>query len=76
VPFRACGAQSAETLPLVAPVMDDSFGGGCSEALIAHLIKAHRGEAAFENTARDYLHVMRVTQAAYRSDRAGCKIAL
>ena len=65
--LRRFGAQAFEPVPLNRPVDEDSFGGGCVAALIAHVLAALDGRGALENTARDYLAVMRAVEAAYRS---------
>lgn len=65
--FRAFGASRAETL--LAPASYPGFAGDCVYALQAHVVAALKGEAAFENLALDYMHVRRVEEAIYRSDR-------
>lgn len=68
--FREFGAQVAREIPVTAPVDDKQFGGGCVAALIAHVVNG----SALENTAREYLEVIRLCEAAYRSDETGCRI--
>ncbi len=72
--FRAFDAQSAEEMPLTAPVDETRFGGGCVNALNEHVVAALEGRAAFENEVDDYLPVIAVTDLAYASDAAGQKM--
>jgi len=74
--FRAFGAQKETPVPVTAPVDEGSFGGGCVEALIRHVVDAVQNSAAFENTAADYLPIIRATDAAYASAAEGRKITL
>jgi predicted dehydrogenase len=46
---------------------DDTFGGGACEWLQRHVVAHFRSGAALENSARDYLHNLRVQEAVYRS---------
>ncbi len=50
----------------------NTFGGDCARNLQAHVIKGLE-TGAFENTARDYLDVIKVEQAIYRSAQTGAK---
>ncbi|MDJ0627421.1 MAG: Gfo/Idh/MocA family oxidoreductase [Rhodobacter sp.] len=74
--FRAFGAQAAEQVPITVPVDYSQFGGGCVQALCAHVVAALNGAGALENTARDYLDIVRLVEAAYRSNAEGRRIAL
>lgn len=74
--FRPFGAAEAEDIPLIAPIDEATFGGGCVAALIAHVAAAARGQGALENRARDYLAVIRATEAAYVSHQTGARVAL
>lgn len=74
--FRLFGADEAETLPITRSVDDAAFGGGCVAALINHVIDAVERNAPLENEARDYLTVMHVSEAAYRSAAEGRRIDL
>lgn len=74
--LRRFGERAEAELPLVAPVDDGSFGGGCVAALIAHVAQAARGCGNLENRVADYLPVIRVTQAAYRSAETGARVEL
>jgi len=71
---RAFEAQTADEIPLIAPVDDTRFGGGCVNALNAHVVAALEGRAAFENEVEDYLPVIALTDLAYASDAAGQKM--
>jgi predicted dehydrogenase len=75
VTFRAFGAQDTEVVPLPFEP-DDSFGGGCVAALNAHVVDGLKGRCAFENTARDYLPVMDITERAYASAETGRKLKM
>ncbi|MEQ6202858.1 Gfo/Idh/MocA family oxidoreductase [Sulfitobacter sp. HNIBRBA2951] len=74
--FRAFGAHTETTVPIPAPVDEDSFGGGCVEALIRHVVDALQNGTPFENAAADYLPVIRATDAAYISAAEGRKVTL
>ena len=52
------------------------FGGDCAAALEAHVVAALREGRPPENTAREYLRVIEIEEAVYRSAGAGQKIAL
>lgn len=74
VDFRAFGRQEVETV--LPPDTWQGFGGDCVRHLQEHIVKAlHRG-ASPENTAREYLEVIRIKDAIYRSDEASRKITL
>jgi len=74
--FRGFGAQSGDPVPITAPVDASQFGGGCVDALNRHVVAALAQGHAPENTARDYLDVIRVCEAAYLSHAEGRRIAL
>lgn len=65
--FRAFHSQTTTTLPINFTIDEDSFGGGCVDALISHAVNAHMGKGPLENKATDYLSVMRAVEAAYQS---------
>lgn len=69
--FRAFGAMGWEAVP-TGPVDLYSFGGGCVHALIDHVIHG----PPYENTGRDYLHILDVVEAAYLSHKTGQKCAV
>ncbi len=74
--FRAFGEDAARPVAIEDPIDPDSFGGGCVAALIAHVVDALAGRGQFENTARDYLDVIRACEAAYMSNVEGRRIVL
>lgn len=74
--FRPFQSAAETCLPTTGPLDEGSFGGGCVAALCAHVVDAMTGQGDFENRARDYLPVIRATEAAYRSAREGRKIDL
>lgn len=76
VRFRTFGAKTDELVPLSRPVDTASFGGGCTAALIDHVIEALRAGNACENEAEDYLAVVAASEAAYRSAEEGRRISL
>ncbi len=74
VTLRAHGAQTEEEI--LAPDPSPNFGGDCTHLLQAHVARALRAGARIENTARDYLTVMRTEQAVYASAAEQRKLAL
>ncbi|WP_295315692.1 Gfo/Idh/MocA family oxidoreductase [Roseobacter sp.] len=74
VTFRAFGMTVEETVSPVDPW--DGFGGDCVRFLQQHVIDALCAGTPPENTARDYLTVLRVRDAIYRSAETQRKIAL
>lgn len=72
--LRPFGAQTAQ--PVALPFdPDETFGGGCVAALIAHVVNALDGLAPFENEAADYLPVIALSDLAYASNAAGRKLS-
>ena len=69
--FRRFGEATEVEIPVTAPIDRSTFGGGCVEALNRHVVAAMVAERAPENTAADYLKVMAVVDAAYRSATTG-----
>ncbi|MEM9522855.1 MAG: Gfo/Idh/MocA family oxidoreductase [Pseudomonadota bacterium] len=69
--LRSFGAQKRRSVDIEAPVDTSTFGGGCVDALNRHVVAALTGHGTFENTARDYLEVMRLSETAYRSAASG-----
>jgi D-apiose dehydrogenase len=53
-----------------------SFGGGACGRLQAHVVNALATSSPIENTARNYLHNLRVQEAIYASHHSGRRIAL
>ncbi len=71
---RARGAAVAEPLP--APWPRDRFGGDCVHALQAHVIAHLTSRAPLENAAPDYLRVIEIEGAVYRSAGEGVRVRL
>ena len=74
--FRPFGSNTVETVPITDPVDLTQFGGGCVAALINHVVDATMQGQTPENTARDYLQMIRLVEAAYRSNEEGRRITL
>ena len=74
VHFRAFGSQDTETILAAQPAR--GFGGGCVHALQTHVVSALLNGTELENTAKDYLPVLRVEEAVYRSAKEGRKLTL
>jgi predicted dehydrogenase len=72
VRFRAFGVLSEEEILSTDP--HEGFGGDCVYHLQAHVVKALREGTEIENTARDYLAVLRIEEAVYASAEAGRKV--
>lgn len=53
---------------------DRDFGGGCVEALIRHVVDHINRGTPLENPAREYLRVVTLCEAAYRSAESGCAV--
>lgn len=71
VRLRAFG--ESETTTLLAPRNWQGFAGDCVFALQQHVVAGLLGKAQFENTAADYLRVIEVEEAIYRSAQEGRK---
>ena len=65
----------AESIKL-PPDTAEGFGGDCVHALQTHVIAGILDNAPLENTARDYLDVIAIEEAIYRSAESGQKQAL
>ncbi len=74
VHFRAFGAL--ESQEILAADRHDGFGGDCTKALQEHVVSALLHGTALENEARDYLRVIEIEHALYRSAEEGRKLAL
>lgn len=74
VRFRPFG-QQGETI-LLGPDQSGIFGGDCVYHLQAHVVSALKGQGAFENTAQDYLEVIRTEEAIYRSAEERCWVSI
>ncbi|MCV3274316.1 Gfo/Idh/MocA family protein [Roseobacter sinensis] len=74
VSFRAQGSLSVE--PVLPADTWGGFGGDCVYHLQHHVVRALREGTPVENEARDYLEVIRIKDAIYRSAETGRKIGL
>lgn len=72
--LRAFGVLE-ETMVL-SPDTSGTFGGDCAHLLQQHVVDALAGCRPFENLSSDYLDVIRIENAIYRSAQAGQKIML
>ncbi len=66
VAWRGFGARSAETLLGPDPDPAPGFGGDCVHHLQSHVVAGLLDGAPLENTAADYLAVLRIEAAIYR----------
>ncbi|MEL7151737.1 MAG: Gfo/Idh/MocA family oxidoreductase [Pseudomonadota bacterium] len=69
VRLRAFGAQDDRIV--LAPTTAKGFGGDCVYHLQAHVVEALRSGTTLENTAEDYLAVIAIEDAIYRSAEEG-----
>lgn len=74
VDFRAHGSLEVEQV--LPPNTWEGFGGDCVYHLQNHVVRGLLDGGALENEARDYLQVVRIKDAVYRSAETGQKIAL
>jgi predicted dehydrogenase len=74
VNLRGFGQQQAQQI--LPPDTWEGFGGDCVHALQSHAVSGLLEGTPLENTARDYLEVIRIEEAVYRSDAEGRKITL
>lgn len=74
VSFRAHGEMTAQSV--LPPDSWEGFGGDCVFHLQNHVVAGMRGWGPFENEARDYLEVIRIKDAIYRSAETAQKIWL
>jgi len=58
------------------PDQHEGFGGDCTKALQEHVVSALLNGSALENEARDYLRVIEIEHAIYRSADEGRKLAV
>lgn len=54
----------------------EGFGGDCVHALQTHVVRGIRQGATLENTAADYLDVVRIKEAIYASSESGRKVTI
>lgn len=72
--LRRFGTQEEQIL--LAPDTHDGFGGDCTHALQLHVISGLLDGQEFENTASEYLSVIKIEEAIYRSDMTHRKVEL
>ncbi len=72
--FRAHGQQTSEVL--AGADWPEAFGGGCVDALQSHVVAHLLSHGPLENEAADYLRVIEIEEAAYRSAAEGRWVAL
>lgn len=72
--LRRFGETSAKQI--LPPDDWKGFGGDCVHALQSHVISGLLDGTNVENTAQDYLEVVRIEEAVYRSDAENRKIGL
>ncbi len=61
---------------LVFTPTTEGFAGDCVYALQEHVVAGVLDGAPFENLAREYLTIVTIEEAVYRSDAEGCKLTL
>ena len=74
VALRRFGERA--TTVLLPPDTHQGFGGDCVHHLQSHVVAGLLDGAPLENLARDYLQVMRIEAATYRSAETGSRQAL
>lgn len=72
--IRARG--EGEFSPLAPAPEAKDFGGGCVEALQAHVLAALRDGAPLENTAAEYVRNLEIVEAIYRAAESGQRQSL
>lgn len=68
--------HSQQETMILAPDTWNGFGGDCVRHLQDHVIAGVLHETPLENTAQDYLDVLRIKDAIYQSAQKGIKISL
>lgn len=71
---RAFGRQ--DRIEVLTADVHQGFGGDCTRALQNHVTSALLHGTELENQARDYLHVIEIEEAVYRSSDEGRKLEL
>ncbi len=74
VELRAFGELKRHLI--LPPSLHDGFGGDCVHALQSHVVSGLLRGTPLENTARDYLDVIRIEEKIYLSTAEGRKINL
>lgn len=70
--LRRFGSNVETAIPF--DYADVDFGGGCVEALNRHVVNHIRFGDVLENRACDYLRIVALDEAAYRSAATGCMV--
>lgn len=73
--FRPFGSRERQVID-VPPFDRSSFGGGCVSKLIDHVVDGMQSGADLENRAEDYLAVLRIVEAAYKSNETGQRVRI
>jgi len=60
---------------LLSASTETTFGGDCVFHLQEHVVKALNGEGSLENTAADYLRVLKAEALIYQSSEQGARLA-
>lgn len=71
---RAFGRQDSTVV--LPPDTWDGFGGDCVHALQTHVVDHIKTGTPLENSAQDYLSVLRIRDAIYRSAATGARVIL
>lgn len=74
VHHRRFGEQVSTVV--LGPDSWDGFGGDCVHHLQKHVVSGHLGAGKLENTAQDYLTVIKIEEAIYASASQGRKITV
>ncbi|MEM8554550.1 MAG: Gfo/Idh/MocA family oxidoreductase [Pseudomonadota bacterium] len=72
--LRAFGSVDGDMI--LPPDRSTSFGGDCVHALNSHVLAAMLRQGDLENTAEDYLRVLEIEDAVYRSSAEGRKVSI
>lgn len=72
--FRAHGTDAWTPIPV--EIRDGRFGGGCVEALQAHVLECLARGTRPENSARAYLANLRIVDAIYEANETGARVEL
>ncbi|MEM7318756.1 MAG: Gfo/Idh/MocA family oxidoreductase [Pseudomonadota bacterium] len=70
------GFNSRDSQVLLPPDTWDGFGGDCVHALQNHVVSGFLDGTPLENTGSDYLRVIEIEEAIYRSAKTGRKVDL
>ncbi|MFK7992665.1 MAG: Gfo/Idh/MocA family protein [Granulosicoccus sp.] len=71
---RQFGSQQERTL--LEPTKSPGFAGDCVYALSRHVVDHMLNGAEVENTAQQYLQILRLEQLVYDSAARGCKLSV